>query len=273
MLNEKLIKELVQLKNTKVSKDIDIKLSIKKSFWIVNLYVLVFSLSLVGLIYIGKYIDFSGQWFIKARQYALLGYLIDACEFLKYQPFDLYIWILFILLAGIFIFTWSIWLVSARTFSLSFKELLNDSNAKGQSENKSEFIDQRIEQERKSRLFLHMMSILQREGRLLDFFDQDLNQYDDEQIGSAVRSIQDDCKKAIKKYIDPRPIIDSEEGELVIIEKGFDMNAIHLVGNVVGDPPFKGFLRHQGWKAGKKGLPKLLDVQDATIITPAEVKI
>ena len=138
---------------------------------------------------------------------------------------------------------------------------------------KKDFIDHRIEHERTRRIYLHSLTVLQREGRLLDFFDEDLSQYDDEQIGAAVRSIQEDCKKAVRKYIDPRPVIDSEEGKSVSVEPGFDMDSISLVGNVAGEPPFKGILKHRGWKAGKQDIPKLSDIQDASIITPAEVEI
>ena len=133
--------------------------------------------------------------------------------------------------------------------------------------------EQRMEQERKRRMFLHFLSVLQREGRLLDFFGEDLSLYEDEQIGAAVRSIHEDCRLAVEKYIAPAPVIDREEGETVDIEPGFDPNAVKLTGNVAGEPPFKGILRHRGWKAGKKEVPRLADVLDAGIIAPAEVEI
>jgi len=140
-------------------------------------------------------------------------------------------------------------------------------------EPKADFVDHKIEQDRKRRLFLHSLSVLQREGRLLDFFAEDLSRYEDDQIGAAVRSIQEDCKKAIKKYIDPKPVIDKEEGETITIEPEFDIDSITLVGKVTGDLPFKGILKHRGWKAGKNEIPKLSDVRDASVIIPAEVEI
>ncbi|MCK5696183.1 MAG: DUF2760 domain-containing protein, partial [Desulfobacula sp.] len=138
---------------------------------------------------------------------------------------------------------------------------------------KKDFVDQKIEQDRKRRLFLHSLSVLQRDGRLLDFFDEDLSLYEDDQIGAAVRSVQEDCKKTIKQYIDLKPVMEKEEGEMVTIEPGFDIDSIKLVGNVSGEPPFEGILKHRGWKAGKKEIPKLSDIQDVAIITPAEVEI
>ncbi len=138
---------------------------------------------------------------------------------------------------------------------------------------KKDAADQRLEQERRRRVFLHVLSVLQREGRLLDFFDEDLSLYDDDQIGAAVRSIQEDCKKTIGKYLAPKPVIDREEGDEVVVDLGFDPDAIKLTGNVTGTPPFKGVLRHRGWKAGKREIPKLSDVLDSTIIVPAEVEM
>ncbi|MGD9732656.1 MAG: DUF2760 domain-containing protein [Desulfamplus sp.] len=138
---------------------------------------------------------------------------------------------------------------------------------------KKDHADHRLEQERQRRMFLHFLSVLQREGRLLDFFSEDLTLYDDEQIGGAVRSIQEDCKKTVEKYLAIEPVLNKEEGEVVEIEAGFDPNAVKLTGNVSGEPPFKGILRHRGWKAGKKDTPKLSDVLDSSIIAPAEVEV
>lgn len=141
------------------------------------------------------------------------------------------------------------------------------------AEEKKDYADQKIEQERQRRMFLHFLSVLQREGRILDFFSEDLSLYDDEQIGAAVRSIQEDCKKSVEKYLSPQPVLTKEEGEVVEIPIGFDPDSIKLTGNVSGEPPFKGILRHKGWKAGKKEIPKLSDVLDSSIISPAEVEI
>lgn len=155
-----------------------------------------------------------------------------------------------------------------------FNSAKNNVTVKSETKlSKKDFIDHKIEQERKRRLFLHTLSVLQREGRLLDFFAEDLSLYEDAQIGAAVRSIQEDCKKAMKKYIDPRPVLEGEEGDEVTVEEGFDIDAINLVGNVAGQPPFKGVIRHPGWKAGKNEVPKLSDIQDPGIMTPAEVEI
>jgi hypothetical protein len=123
------------------------------------------------------------------------------------------------------------------------------------------------------RLFLHLFSMMQREGRLMDFLAEDLDQYEDSQIGSAVRAIHANCVQIVREYLDPRPIMAQAEGERVTVDVDFDPGAIKLTGKVVGEPPFSGIIRHKGWQVGKLKLPKLSGRQNAEIIAPAEVEL
>jgi len=120
---------------------------------------------------------------------------------------------------------------------------------------------------------LHLISLLQREGRLLDFFNEDLENFSNEQIGAAARKIHADCKSAIQKYIGPKPVMDQDEGETITIAPGFDPSSIKMTGNVSGKPPFKGTLQHRGWRSSKFEMPGLANVKDPNIIAPAEVEV
>lgn len=131
----------------------------------------------------------------------------------------------------------------------------------------------KIEENVEKRLFVHLLSTLQKEGRLLDFFNEKLDQYDDAQIGAAVRKVHEDCTKTLHKYLSLEPVMDANEGEAVTIEAGFDPAEVKLTGNVVGDPPFKGVLRHKGWKSSKLNIPTLATQENPGIIAPAEVEI
>ncbi|MCP4745275.1 MAG: DUF2760 domain-containing protein [Desulfobacteraceae bacterium] len=123
------------------------------------------------------------------------------------------------------------------------------------------------------RMYLHLMTVLQREGRLMDFFSEDLTKFPDAQIGAAVRNIHENCMKIIKKYLSPHCVVDQKEGEQITVEKDFDPNALKLVGNVIGEPPFTGVVRHKGWRAGKIELPAFSGQQDPSIIAPAEIEV
>ena len=133
------------------------------------------------------------------------------------------------------------------------------------------------EKEKMERLDLaktvQMVSLLQRDGRLVDFLEENLQSYDDAQIGAAVRTIQKSCQDSLNRYMKPTAIIEQNEGEEITIEAGFDPAAIKLTGNVSGEPPFKGILQHRGWRAAKIELPTLSGTQDPGIIAPAEVEI
>jgi len=132
----------------------------------------------------------------------------------------------------------------------------------------------RLEQEQQDkRLFIHLLSMFQREGRLLDFLSENLDDYEDAQIGAAVRSIHESCNKVTRKYLSLRPVLEQEEGQTLTLRKGFDTAAVKLVGNVAGEPPFTGVIRHKGWKTEKLELPTLSAGQDSSLIAPAEVEI
>jgi hypothetical protein len=134
-------------------------------------------------------------------------------------------------------------------------------------------VDPLKKQRHEQRMLLHLLTLLQREGRLMDFLGEDLSAYDDAQIGMAVRSIQQSCKSAIEKQLHPKAVMDAEEESEVTVAAGFDPNAVKLVGKVTGEPPFQGILRHKGWRATGVEIPTLADKDDPLVIAPAEVEI
>ena len=166
-----------------------------------------------------------------------------------------------------------LWICSRISLSKIIKNYKTKIDESADKPEKPLEIDKKEKERSDKRLFLHLFSVLQREGRLMDFFAEDLEEYDDEQIGAAVRNIHDNCKKVMDKYLIADPVVEQEEDEDILIDSGFDPNAIKLTGNVTGDPPFKGIVRHRGWKAKKLELPSLSGTRDPDIIAPAEVEI
>jgi hypothetical protein len=121
---------------------------------------------------------------------------------------------------------------------------------------------------------VQMLAILQREGRLVDFLREDLHPYSDDQIGAAVRSIHQGCRAALQEHLDLRRILEESEGDEVPVPADFDPKTIRLTGNVSGNPPFKGILRHHGWRVVRMDLPQLTTLQEKDwILAPAEVEI
>jgi hypothetical protein len=119
---------------------------------------------------------------------------------------------------------------------------------------------------------LQLLTILQRDSRLVDFLMEDIASYSDDQVGAAVRELHDQCRDSIKRYVALQPVIDGVEGTPVKAPSR-DPNAVRFIGNVPATPPPGGTLRHKGWRAAKVDLPGLTAKEDTTIIAPAEIEI
>lgn len=117
-----------------------------------------------------------------------------------------------------------------------------------------------------------VLALLQRDGRLLDFLMEDLAAYQDAQIGAAARDVHAGCRQTLSRYVTLAPVMDDEEGQTVTVERGADPARIKLVGNIAGQPPYRGILRHRGWEATHVELPPLPET-GRTILAPAEIEV
>ena len=121
---------------------------------------------------------------------------------------------------------------------------------------------------------LRVLAVLQRDGRLVDFLEEDIDAYADAQVGAAVRDIHRGCRKALHDYLTIEPILDGPEESPVRVPADFDPAAIRLIGNVDGAAPFQGVLKHHGWRVRSVRLPVLPVAKDDTsVLSPAEVEI
>src|SRR4029077_20528884 len=121
---------------------------------------------------------------------------------------------------------------------------------------------------------LRVLAVLQRDGRLVDFLQEDIDPYSDAQIGAAVRDIPRGCRKALKDYLTVSPILPGDEESEVTIATDFDPASIRLTGNVQGSPPFRGVLKHHGWRVEEVHLPALPGARDdSSVLAPPEVEI
>jgi hypothetical protein len=119
---------------------------------------------------------------------------------------------------------------------------------------------------------LQILAILQRDSRLIDFLMEDVSAYSDDQVGAAVRSLHDQCRDALNRYVQLAPVIDGVEGTFTRLAS-IDPASVKLLGNVPPQPPPGGVLRHKGWRCVKVDLPALQGKQDIKVIAPAEVEI
>jgi len=120
---------------------------------------------------------------------------------------------------------------------------------------------------------VQMLALLQRDGRLIDFLMEDVAPYPDAQLGGAVRSVHESSRKVLERYVKLEPIIASGEDHPVTLQAGFDPASIKVIGNATGKPPFRGLLRHGGWRATQVNLPSLPEGAGRSVVAPAEVEI
>ncbi|KQQ96460.1 DUF2760 domain-containing protein [Massilia sp. Leaf139] len=120
---------------------------------------------------------------------------------------------------------------------------------------------------------LQLLTLLQREARLIDFAHENLASYADADIGAAARVVHEGCARVLKDHFTIQPVRGEAEGSRVTLEEGFDAASVRLTGNVVGKAPFKGTLSHRGWKASEVRLPQLAKEHDASVLAPAEVEL
>lgn len=119
----------------------------------------------------------------------------------------------------------------------------------------------------------YMLALLQREGRFVDFLQEEVSGFTDSEIGAAARVVHSGCQKVLRQYLELEPVRREAEGTSIVLEKGFDPVEIRLTGNVRGEPPFRGTLTHPGWRARETRLPSLSENHNPSIIAPAEVEL
>ncbi|HKQ71704.1 MAG TPA: DUF2760 domain-containing protein [Polyangiaceae bacterium] len=120
---------------------------------------------------------------------------------------------------------------------------------------------------------LQLLALLQREGRLIDFLKQDIAAFSDNDVGAAARIVHDGCRKALDGHARIDPIRSEPEGQSLELLQGYDASEVKLTGQVQGQPPYRGTLRHRGWRATDVSLPVAVAGHNSSILAPAEVEL
>ncbi|HLT31683.1 MAG TPA: DUF2760 domain-containing protein [Myxococcaceae bacterium] len=120
---------------------------------------------------------------------------------------------------------------------------------------------------------LYVLSLLQREGRLVDFLQEEVAPFSDAEVGAAARVVHEGCRKALRQLVDLAPVYTEDEGARVTVPPGYDAQRIQLTGNVAGQPPHVGELKHRGWTVTAERFPEISPAVDARVLAPAEVEL
>ena len=120
---------------------------------------------------------------------------------------------------------------------------------------------------------LQFLAMLQREGRLIDFLQEDVAAFPDADVGAAARIVHEGCRKVLRQYLSLEPVLPQSEGDRVNVPAGFDAQRIRLTGNVAGQPPYNGALKHHGWVTTAVKFPSTSPAMDPRVLAPAEVEL
>jgi hypothetical protein len=122
---------------------------------------------------------------------------------------------------------------------------------------------------------VHFLAMLQEKGRLVDFLMDDINAYNDAQVGAAARVVHAGCASVLREHFRISPVRTEEEGSTVQVPPGYSADEYRLVGKIAGPAPFSGVLVHRGWKTDMVKLPQLLRGASDQLptIAPAEVEL
>ena len=118
---------------------------------------------------------------------------------------------------------------------------------------------------------LTLLATLQREARLVDFLKEDIGGYSDEQVGAAVRDLHRDAAATVDRIFGLETLRREAEDSPVVIHHDYRPSEVRLTGNVTGKPPYRGTLRHGGWKATRCEVPAR--TASEMVVAPAEVEL
>lgn len=121
---------------------------------------------------------------------------------------------------------------------------------------------------------LLLLGLLQREGRLIDFIEQDVVGFSDADVGTAARVVHEGCRRTLRQHFRFEPIRSEAEGTQLRLEPGFDVHSYKLVGDLGGaGGALRGTLKHPGWRASDVKLPTRVGDHDPAVIAPAEIEV
>ena len=119
---------------------------------------------------------------------------------------------------------------------------------------------------------LTMLSVLQREARLLDLVQESLDEYSDAQVGAAARDVLRDSRNVLQRLFAVEPLAKEGEGARIAIPNSASPLRYRLVGNA-SDKLTSGTVVHAGWQATKCQLPQWNGPsEDALILAPIEME-
>ena len=117
-----------------------------------------------------------------------------------------------------------------------------------------------------------LLRLLQRDGRFVDFVQQDITSFGDSDVAAAARVVHEGCRRAFSGHAKISPVRPEAEGSKLTLDAS-QAARVKLIGEITGKPPFSGVLRHRGWRLDSLKLPTRVGDHDPAILADAEVEL
>lgn len=117
-----------------------------------------------------------------------------------------------------------------------------------------------------------LLATLQREARLIDLIYENLDQYQDAQIGAAARPCLKQCRQSLDRILKIEKLVAAAENDVVTIPADAAAARYRWIGESPASQAATAKLVHPGWQAVEIELPQWSGkTDDAEIIAPAQV--
>jgi hypothetical protein len=111
--------------------------------------------------------------------------------------------------------------------------------------------------QKESEAVLTLLSLLQEEGRFIDFIMENISSFEDAHIGAVARVVHQGCRRVLNEYSSIQAICEGKEGDDIIFKDSSEMNRYRVNGEGADKYPCKAKLLHKGWKLVDLKLPEL----------------
>lgn len=120
---------------------------------------------------------------------------------------------------------------------------------------------------------LTLLAALQREARFIDFLQENIQPYDDAQIGVIVRDVHRGCAEVVKRMFNVQPLTEVPEGQKISLDAPVNPQVFQLIGKTpTSSDAVSGTVVHPGWKAESCNVPVWSGTEDAIrVIAPVEI--
>lgn len=117
-----------------------------------------------------------------------------------------------------------------------------------------------------------LLATLQRDARLIDLIYENLDQYQDAQVGAAARPCLKQCRQSLDRILKIEKLVAAAENDTITVPADAAVSRFRWIGESSSSKTSTAKLVHPGWQAASIQLPQWSgQAEDAEIIAPAQV--